>query len=159
MSQFAQQAEQLITAQKDQTEQLLNLLKQEYDLLKNRQVDTLEALSADKQVIVNTLEQMNQTWQSTLREHNIKIDLAEITKALQNADNNASQGLFQSWQTLSELAKACQRQNQINGAVLVLRQQVTQQTIDLLRGQTNEGTYDTNGQRKPGGEGHSLAKA
>lgn len=159
MSDFAQRAQQAITAQLQQTTQLLELLKQEFEMLKDRKADKLEELSVQKQAVVDTLEQLNQDWQTTLRTENIKIGIAEITQALESADPAASLGLVQSWQSLSEQAKACHRQNQINGTVLVLRHQATQQTIDLLRGQQDDATYDPQGKRKPGGEGHTIAKA
>ena len=159
MADFAPHAYQLLTDQLKETQTLLDLLNQEYDVLKQRQTDNLEAISQQKQLAIDALEQLNQQWQTVLRDNNIKIDITLITQALRHADDQSAQGLLPLWESLGKLAKECQRQNQINGAVLLLRQQVTQQTLNLLRGQSNEGTYDTKGQRKPGGEGHSLAKA
>jgi flagellar biosynthesis/type III secretory pathway chaperone len=124
-------------------------------------MEEVQKVSDRKQNLVNDLEVLNQSWQDFLRAQKAEFTLEGIRKAILALEQAEPQGLPALWEKLGELSQTCQRQNTINGAVVILRQQVTNQALDILRGQSMGGsTYDNKGGKKPsGGVGHTIAKA
>ncbi|MDH5545551.1 MAG: flagellar protein FlgN [Gammaproteobacteria bacterium] len=162
MSAAAQSAKQLLDEQINILTQLSQLLRVEYDLLSTQKPDDLQSYGEQKQNMVNDLEVLNRSWQDFLRAQGCEFTLEGIRKCLVQMDTGATLGLESLWKTLSTLSKDCQQQNMINGAVIALRQQVTQQAMDILRGQSMGGSlYDNKGGHKPGdgSSGHTIAKA
>lgn len=157
---FAQSAQRLLGEQVTLTDKLVHLLQDEYEVLKHRDAGNLDDITQQKQQLVEMLEIANHQWQDALHKSHIKITLAEISEGLRQCDPENKYDLLSAWEQLAQLAKECQRQNMVNGAILVLRQQATQQTLDILRGKLpGEDTYGPAGHTKNGGDSKSLAKA
>lgn len=159
----SQQAKQLLTEQIDILTDLNELLRLEYDIMNTQNTDEVQKLGDKKQNYVNDLEALNQTWQDFLRSQKAEFTLDGIRNAILKLEKAEKQGLPVLWEKLGDLSQACQKQNTINGAVVILRQQVTQQALDILRGQTMGGnsTYDNKGEQKSSGGnvGQPIAKA
>jgi len=162
---FATVAKTLLDQQVDVAGQLLAMLQQEYRLLKREEEGDLAELSQQKLALVNQLESASQKWLASLKQARVEITLDGIRAGLGTHDPAGSQGLVASWEKLGELASECQRQNTVNGAILVVREQTTQTALDILRGKVpgEDTTYSAKGRSSgytaPNGSGGTLGKA
>lgn len=158
----SQTARQLLQEQVDALTQLNELLRVEYDVLNTQRSEEVHTLSEKKQNLLLDLEVLNRSWQDFLRGQGAEFTLEGIAKTMETLEKMDSQQLPSLWQQLGELSRTCQQQNTINGAVVTLRQQVTKQALEILRGQSMGGgdVYDNKGgQKSAGGLGHTIAKA
>lgn len=162
MTTMSQHARQLLSDQVEILTRLNETLRIEYDIMNTQKTDEVQKISEQKQNLVNDLEALNQNWQDFLRSQKAEFTLQGIRTAILKLEKAEPQKLPMLWEQLGDLSQACQHQNTINGAVVTLRQQVTQQALEILRGQTMGGgnTYDSKGgQQSSGGPGHTIAKA
>ena len=155
---FPDAAKQLLNALNESTAALVALLQQEYDVLKKRDTAELIDLTSEKQALVDLLDILNKDWLDCLKSANIEISINGIRQALEAADAQTQLGLASQWQHLSENAKACQRQNTINGTVLELRHHTTQFALDILNGSPANNTYGPTGKTSNDGNNNPLAK-
>lgn len=157
---FAKDSQELLSKQVSVTDQLVQLLKQEYNILKSIEVGELVELAQHKTTLVNELESLNQDWQQLLRHARVPIDLDSISNSLEKVDPRNELGLLDQWSALADLARECQKQNTINGSVILLRQQAATYSLDILTGQNSANeTYGPKGTSHQSGKGgHSLGK-
>ena len=143
------------------TKQLLNLLKQEYKIYHTNSVEPLDEIIGDKQPIIVELDALNQNWLALVAAESIETSPEGISKFLKTCDEENNTSLSVQWEDLQNMAKDCQKINTINGTIIALRYQSTQQTLAVLRGQVPGDTvYDTQGNNTSGYTGGSaLAKA
>lgn len=163
-STFASQAKQVLEQQIALAQSLLNIMRREYDTLRQSGPTELQEFTDNKNKLVAELELVNLSWQTLLKSANVEFTQDGIRKALDKADNDPAKNLSVLWDTLANTAKECQKQNAINGAVITLRSQVTDQALAILRGQSlAETTYDPSGKQQYGSGsntgGHTIAKA
>lgn len=160
-SNVAAKAKQLMDDQIDLISQLQQLLTEEYATLNHVPVDELERLAGEKQSLVSQLEQINHNWQDMLHALSTEFTLEGIPKKLKEIDSGNAFGLLDRWKKLGELSHEVQKQNRVNSAVVTLRQQVTEQAMNILRGQSVGGTtYGKEGkERSLNTGGHTIAKA
>ncbi|MDH5300703.1 MAG: flagellar protein FlgN [Gammaproteobacteria bacterium] len=162
---FASIAKTLLEQQTSVAEQLLALLQKEYRLLKREDEGDLSDLTQAKLVQVNLLEDLTARWLGSLKQAKVEITLDSIHAALEKQDPGQSLGLVSLWEKLGAVASECQRQNTVNGAILVVREQTTQTALDILRGKVpgEEVTYSAKGRSSgytaPRGSGGTLGKA
>lgn len=161
---FADMAKTQLEQQVSVTEQLLTMLQKEYRLLKREEEGDLNELSQQKLNLVNQLETLSQNWLASLKQANVEITLDGIHDGLTTQDPDGSLELVNRWEKLGELATECQRQNTVNGAILVVREQTTQTALDILRGKVpgEDATYSAKGRSanySPSGSGGTLGKA
>lgn len=162
MTTMSQHARQLLSDQVEILTRLNETLRIEYDIMNTQKTDEVQKISEQKQNLVNDLEALNQNWQDFLRSQKAEFTLKGIRTAILKLEKAEPQKLPMLWEQLGDLSQTCQHQNTINGAVVTLRQQVTQQALEILRGQTmgNGDTYDNKGgQQSSSGLGHTIAKA
>lgn len=161
---FASTAKTLLDKQVEVTYQLLEALQKEYAILKQADTGDLEEVAATKQELVDKLEGLTKQWLSTLLSMDAEITLDGIREFLASHDADQHLNLVKTWEVLGEQATECRRQNTVNGAVVAVRQQATQYSLDILRGCTpGERTYTATGQTKAyssnNGSGGTLGKA
>ena len=104
---------------------------------------------------------INQNWLSLLENAGVELSVERITRFLVDYDKKHDTRLHSYWGTLQQQAKDCQRKNTINGSIIALRQQATQQTLAILRGQSlDDKLYDPYGNKSSTNVSrHTLAKA
>ena len=143
------------------TKQLLNLLKQEYKTLNTNYVDPLDEIITDKQPLIIELDALNQHWLSLIAAESIETSPEGIETFLKNYDKTNNTALLKQWLELHTMAKDCQKTNTVNGTIIALRYQSTQQTLSILKGQLpGDSTYDPQGNNSVGySAGNAIAKA
>jgi flagellar biosynthesis/type III secretory pathway chaperone len=157
----AEITQELLQAQVNASTALLETLQQEYAVLKERNTDELIKLADVKQKHVDELDALNGKWLDMLHDANVKISISAIHDKMQELDPDNKRGLVELWEVLSQTARECHRQNTINGTTMIIRQQATQATIEILRGQMpGESLYGPQGQKESSAtDGKSIAKA
>lgn len=158
---FREQLTRVLDAQHKLSDDLLNLLQQEYDALCGTNVEILETISAEKRPIVTDLENLGRAWEVLLKNKGIELTAEGILQFLIEFDAVNSTELADRWQQLRETAKSCQKKNTVNGSIVAMRHQSTQQIINLLHGRTPEERLYNNsgGESSTYSGGNSLAKA
>jgi len=147
--------------QKTLTKQLLNLLKQEYKTLNTNYVDPLDEIISDKQPLIVELNTLNQHWLSLIAAESVEVSPEGIENFLKKYDKANHTTLLNQWLDLQTMAKDCQKTNTVNGTIIALRYQSTQQTLSILKGQMpGDSTYDPQGNNNGGySGGNAIAKA
>lgn len=124
-----------------EAERLLAILQREHQALLHADLEQIEAIVREKQIAAQQFEAVTRFLQGQ--------SLADVTGSPERA------------RRLAELAVACRRQNEINGAMVAAGLRHTQQVLSLLKGQTpGEGLYSRAGGTSPGtATGRPLASA
>ena len=143
------------------TKQLLNLLKQEYKIYHTNSVEPLDDIISDKKPLIVELDGLHKHWLALITAESVKADPDEITAFLKSCDEENNTSLSVQWLDLQNMARDCQKINTINGTIIALRYQSTQQTLAILRGQVpGDSVYDPQGNNTTGfSGGNALAKA
>lgn len=133
----------LLQQQEDTLNQMLALLDEEFDLLKQRKALALPELTEKKQQLLATLAQNDQTIATTLSDHQLQPELEPFR------------------QRLLTTLQACQERNEVNGKLIELnllsnRKLATE--LCQLRDK-NKLTYDNRGNTQPGKNGSLNIKA
>ncbi|MCG8486595.1 MAG: flagellar protein FlgN [Chromatiales bacterium] len=139
-------------------QQLLNLLRQEFELLKSPPSAKLEELLGQKQ------QQLQQIEQSVLQHNQLMASLGYTPdrkgteEFIQQCPDNAQ--LSEHWNQFTSLLEACRKQNEINGGAVQLNQHQVAHALDVLRGFANsDKTYGPGGESRPTSSSKSLGKA
>ena len=107
---------------------LFELLHQENEALRQRDIDSLETVTCKKITLIqhlkDSIRQRQAYWPDT--DHQ---DTANISMALANANNQETAAL---WQQLCGLATDCQDSNRLNGLLIQQLKLQTQQAINIL---------------------------
>ena len=161
MTQLSEQIKGLLEAQVDAATALTLQLRIEYDLLKANKLTSpsLEEVAAQKQDQVDRLEQANRQWQDVLNQAGVPITLDDIHAFLSQKDAEDQLGLETTFEKLSELSREIQKQNIVNGTVLNLRYQATEQLLSIMTGKEKEVVYGPEGKQTSGGGGNTIAEA
>lgn len=133
----------LLQQQEDTLNQMLALLDEEFDLLKQRKALALPELTEKKQQLLATLAQNDQTIATTLSDHQLQPELEPFR------------------QRLLTTLQTCQERNEVNGKLIELnllsnRKLATE--LCQLRDK-NKLTYDNRGNTQPGKNGSLNIKA
>lgn len=158
---FREQLTRVLDAQVKLSKELLSLLKQEYDVLNGNNVDMLENLSTQKKPIVADLENLGQAWFILLKNKGVELSGEGISRFILEFDKVNGTDLQSAWKSLRAHAEECNKKNLVNGSVIAMRYQTTQQAINVLRGRRPEDRlYDNYGaEASTYTAGKSIAKA
>lgn len=142
------------------TTQLLELLRQEYTVLKTRNVAELEKLTGEKQTCMERLQQLTERVSSHLRQQGFGTDAAGMEAYIASHEPPARELLQTSWETLRDMATQARRQNEVNGAIINAGRSHVEQALSILRGpDTQNYVYDQGAQTSSRSKSHSLATA
>ncbi|KPK38137.1 MAG: hypothetical protein AMJ69_09220 [Gammaproteobacteria bacterium SG8_47] len=131
--------EQLISQQATLLGELKALLEQEHRALSDQDADELNSVSIAKRDLARSID---------ILEH----------KRLARADAQSSQ-TSQSWHQMVELARECERLNQVNGLIVHSNQRRIRQALGLLRANISAGeTYSADGSTTLDSTSRSLAQ-
>jgi flagella synthesis protein FlgN len=142
----------------DACRNLLQLLNQEREALKSRDLTALEDVIQSKSANLLHLEQsakQRSTWIAGKVNPNNPAEAAWQTLLRSHAPH-----VQKNWDELRELLQECQEQNEINGKLLARNQQVFSRLLDIVRGKDENGPlYTAKGGRGAGLNPHKLGEA
>ena len=128
------QIEALIEQDTIACQALLDLLNQERDALKERDIDALEQIVGKKADCLTHLEKsasVRMAWSQSYADNNPEVAWDTLLTRF-NSD-----GLKTAWQKLKSLFSECQTANEVNGKILARNQQTFSRILTLMRGQSD----------------------
>jgi len=154
---FRTRFEDLLTRETAQAQALLDALHQEREAL-HTEPDQVSALARTKQQQIERLEQLHQECTSLLVSCGYTPDPDGMENCLGQCDPGGN--LNRRWSDLLDLIRACQQQNELNGAIVAASHQQVRQLLAILHGQApGAGTYDPSGHPSGPGLSRTLAEA
>ncbi len=148
----------ILQAEIKQVQVLLELLTEEYELLQNTSPEPLERLIKIKQQQIEKLETTVIQQNLFLQQQEISPDRAGIESFIKNSPLDSP--IRELWKEFEQLLEASRKQNEINGSMLVQSRQQVTNTLNLLRGVTQEQrTYGRSGEACPSQTATSLGRA
>lgn len=129
----AAMVEQLIAHDIAACQNLLALLEQEQEALKNRDAEKLGEIVEGKLSPLKTLEESAKKRTQWTQAASLQEASKSWDKMLDDLKNSK---LKENWTLLKTLTEECRVKNEINGKILVRNQQVYGRLVDLVRGQT-----------------------
>lgn len=149
----------LLAALQQALGRLLALLEQEQLALRDKNIDSMEKIAADKEAISAEVEQLEQQRQQLCEQFKIAPDHGGLTQFLHGIPALVARRVQERWQAISEIGAACLEQNQVNGIVVAHQQRHTQDALAILRGAvTSSELYSAKGARSMHGSQHSLGR-
>lgn len=137
------------------TSQLLELLQTERKALEARDYTTFQSVVADKQALLQMLEQHALQRQQLLQAAGFDNEQSTLQAASQEAPPVAK-----AWRNLRTQWQLCQELNEINERIAKRTRLVVGQILDLLRGANgNNRLYDNKGGTHSSGGGHTITSA
>ena len=130
-------AEKLVNNSNTLTAQLHQLLLDEAECLKHgAPIDTLNALVAKKQPIITEINQFSRQLSQILTVENLPNNQSGVQEYFDKAQITglATETIRRQWSEITRNAKACQRLNEQNGAVIDMLQRHTQRSLNILKG-------------------------
>lgn len=119
------------------SQQLLDCLKQEKQSLDNDQLEQLNEISAQKQVLINQLNKLDQQRTANCPDKDFNSFIANSNNSL----------LINQWDLTLKVISNCQHQNEINGRLLNKRSEINKDILTILTGRNQQAdkTYDAQG--------------
>ncbi len=110
---------------------LLDRLKMEHEALTKHDVDDIHLAAMDKKLLISDLERLATKQGEILRDAGIDPEQTDLNALFNRPGQEKIQ---QHWQELSSLLSQCRQQNRVNGGIIKISQNFTQQSLDILRG-------------------------
>ena len=135
---------------------LLELLGQEQDALKNRDIEALESLVENKSQQLIHLEKSAGVRTSWARSASSSADQGwqELINGFQDKH------VLALWKTLKEQLAECKVKNEVNGKMLARNQQIYGRLFDVVRGQNSANKlYSATGESTSGGRSQIVGEA
>mgnify|MGYP000308832559 CR=1 FL=1 len=142
-----QQLHSILLAEQETASQLLVLLTGERDALTESNADVMNQMSAKKQPLIVSLEQLGRQREAVLQTAGFSSGKEGLEAFIENQTEQDSHSLNIILKSLRLAAKACHDNNQINGSIVNVNRQYLQKAMSILRGRdVNPNSYG------PGGE-------
>jgi flagella synthesis protein FlgN len=149
---------QILNQETAQAKQLLDLLQQEFQLLKANPGKALKSLLAQKRSQLKVVEQSVIAHHQFLQQQKLSPDRRGTEAYLEQCGGEPS--LTEAWQAYLDMAQACKRQNEINGGAIAVNQRQVNQALTLLLGLGDSNkTYGPSGESRPTRSSKTLGKA
>lgn len=143
----SQHLHSILQAEHETASQLLALLRNERDALTESDTDVMNDVSAQKQPLVVSLEQLGRQREAVLQAAGFSSGKDGLEAFIENQTQQEISVLNRTLSALKKVAKACQEHNQINGGIVNVNRQYLQKAMSILRGRdVNPSSYG------PGGE-------
>lgn len=130
-----QSLKEILRQEVDAATALLQTLQDEYAALGGRDSDRVEAIVATKKEHIAALERLSQQQVLTLQHAGYALDSDGLQCYVEHHDRDGRQQLWPLLDRVRGLLTACKEQNELNGRLVVLGRQYTQQALALLRGE------------------------
>lgn len=137
-----------ILSQLEAMQQLLDLLREEYDALSCRDYTKLIEVVERKQSCTDYLLHNEAKLTAIFKTIGAETDNLHLETYLEKLGNSQAdnQALVKNWRVLMSLAEKCKEQNQINGRIINSAKLHTKQLIDIFQGSDNVmGLYNNSG--------------
>ena len=158
MRQLEQSLSHLLEGQQTLARQLLELLRQEYQLLQGTEPGPLNNLTLEKQRRIEELEQTVGDLHGVLGRLGLSPDRQGLEKFLCQLEPGAP--LRERWRDFEQTLGECRQQNEINGGVLTLSRRHLSNALDLLYGvKAEQKSYGRSGQSHTSHRTGSLGRA
>lgn len=142
-----QQLYSVLQAEHRTSTALLELLTAERDALMTSEMDTMAEMTANKQPLVEQLEQLGRQREAILQAEGFSSGKDGLEAFIANQNSEDAHKLNELLQQLRVTAKACHDNNQINGGIVNVNRQHLHRAMSVLRGRDlNVTSYG------PGGE-------
>jgi flagellar biosynthesis/type III secretory pathway chaperone len=142
----------------EQSQRLLDLLHAEYTLLQKESPQALQKLTEEKKQQLKQVEAAVLNHNRFLEQQELSTDRKGTEAFIEKAGKD--QLMVDTWHRFTSLLEACQKQNEINGGAVQLNQRHVTQTLDILKGISQQDkTYGRSGESKPTSTSKSLGKA
>lgn len=145
-SQSAASLAQLIAREIQYVSELIDILRAENDTLNHNDRDGLITVIADKQGVIEALNEVDRRRAHCLNGAGYAADRHGVEAYIRDQAQPARGKLERLWQQLIELASACQRQNLVNGSIIGMSLRHCTQAVAVLCGQDpRQELYDPRG--------------
>ena len=146
----------LLATEVSQLAQLASLLDREHALLVANDIDTLEAVMAERQVAVGKLLDAEEERRNLCRMHGRGVDAPGVLQLMNWCDPHGT--LKSRWAECAEGATRCREFNDRNGALVMARMKRVETLLTALTGQPREvPTYGPKGAYATARSGRVLA--
>lgn len=153
----APQIQQQILRDTQTCEDLLKLLNQERDALRERNMDELERILLEKASRLETLENSANERSKLARAYASGSDQENWRELISKLNDEK---LDQSWQKLKELLHSCKLENEVNGKLLTRNHQIYSRLLDIVRGQSQAPSlYTSRGNSSSSGSSNLVGEA
>jgi flagellar biosynthesis/type III secretory pathway chaperone len=137
------------------TQNLLDILNSERELLTARNYEALSTALTDKSLLVNQLEK-----RSAERQTFLKAAGFDSEKSLLAVAERDHPDIARTWNELAALWENCQHENQVNDQIVRRTRIVVQRVLDILHGQPDLGkTYNPRGESNNGYSSKAITSA
>jgi flagella synthesis protein FlgN len=124
---------QLLQQEKEAAVRLFAVLKAEHEAIARRDTDTLQRVVGDKQALLSQLEDSHSQRLQLMQAAGLNSD-PDGFDALLGRCAVSGHDFYSTWFELKESLISCQRQNQLNGAVLESSRRSTHRALSILLG-------------------------
>lgn len=136
---------ELLTAEVKLVESFIACLTAEQDALKAGDVDALTAINAQKTGLADQLNKLEDERNAFLQQSGLTADRQGVSNWL--AQNRQERNAGQAWAQLMKLAGKARELNNLNGQLIAMRLQATNQALAILTQQAQRSTlYGPDGQ-------------
>lgn len=119
--------------EQDSSSRLLDCLRAEHEAINRHDTDALQQVVADKQMFLARLETSHAQRMQLIRDAGLTSDLDGFDELLAQCVT-CGHDLNARWAELKDVLASCQRQNQVNGAVLESSRRTTHRALSILLG-------------------------
>ena len=141
-------------------EGLRDALRQEYDVLRSRDLPGLERAVAEKQRCAERLRGLIAARLDDLKQRGIAADAGDLAALVETLPVAERQEIDALWAALEQSAQQLRAQNEINGAVIAASRNHAERTLAILRGRDSlDFLYDQDSRKVFGGRNQPIAKA
>lgn len=158
-SEHAKKLYSLINQQILFTRELIGLLEDEKEILKNRDFKNHSAVMSQKSILINQIEQTESSMKELLGCFKLEMTHNGMGIFSEHCPVSFQKILLSSWDQLMEQAKVCQTLNNTNGRIIFHSKQSIDRLLTILKGNTNNNVYECDGKANSQYESGSLAKA
>ena len=152
--------EKLLCEELAAIEGLQQLLQQEYDALRTRDVTALEHIAGQKQISVDRLHSLDIARMAYLREQGFTADRQGLQTCLEAAPTRKQHGILH--KLASEFERAVEQardQNEVNGAIIAASRSHVEQALAIVSGRDPlEFLYDHDSRKVFSSSGQPIAK-
>ena len=152
--------EKLLREELAAIEGLQQLLRQEYDALRTRDVTMLERIAGEKQISADRLRHLDAARTTYLRERGFTADRQGLQTCLKAAPTREQCGVL--YKLASEFEHAIEQardQNEVNGAIIAASRSHIEQALTIISGRNPlEFLYDHDSRKVFSSSGHPIAK-
>jgi flagellar biosynthesis/type III secretory pathway chaperone len=140
----------ILQKQRDISQNLLQVLDEEYVFLCGKDTQGLETTLAAKRQSLTQIEELSQNFLAAVHRHS-KDKKEAVTAFLQHLDPQGAWDLESLWREVETLLSLCRQKNCTNGKVISLNQRHFHQALEILR----QGGQDAPPCYSPSGAGQS----